>query len=315
MSLISVIVPVYMVEPYLDRCVQSIINQTYTDLEIILVDDGSEDNCPSMCDHWAQIDNRVKVIHKKNGGLSDARNAGMAIAKGEYIAFIDSDDWVDKSFIYYLYEGIQNTGADLAACDVCEAKSEESILEIIEEPKITKHSSFDAIYDLTKGTRFRAVAWNKLYKSSILNSESYPLKRFHEDEFLTYRIYDKCKVLAYVDAPLYYYYQRGGSIMSTRSDKHIDILEAYLERQSFFKKKYPQLYLEDKLLFCKACINLYSENYENSFSAKKRIKEYRAKVHFTIEELLKFRLKQQIYIVGSLPLVIPFTSVIKKRKR
>ena len=109
MDLISVVVPVYRVEPYLDRCVASIVNQTYRNLEIILVDDGSPDRCPAMCDAWAEKDRRIKVIHKANGGLSDARNVGLQLAQGNYVAFIDSDDWIDLRFIEILYKAIVET--------------------------------------------------------------------------------------------------------------------------------------------------------------------------------------------------------------
>ena len=119
MDLISVIVPIYNVESYLDRCIESIVNQTYKNLEIILVDDGSPDNCPAMCDAWAARDSRIQVIHKENGGLSDARNAGLAAASGEYIAFADSDDWVDAQCIRSLYGALRETDSEIAACDVC----------------------------------------------------------------------------------------------------------------------------------------------------------------------------------------------------
>lgn len=112
--MISVIVPVYKVEPYLDRCVRSIVEQTYTDLEIILVDDGSPDNCPAMCDAWAEKDNRIKVIHKQNGGLSDARNAGMDIASGDYLGFVDSDDWIAAEMYQVLYDMLQRDSSDIA---------------------------------------------------------------------------------------------------------------------------------------------------------------------------------------------------------
>ena len=114
MDLISIIVPIYKVEPYLNKCVQSIVDQTYRDLEIILVDDGSPDNCPAICDAWAAKDSRIRVIHKENGGLSDARNAGLAIATGKYICFIDSDDSIAPTFIAELYDALSRTGADIA---------------------------------------------------------------------------------------------------------------------------------------------------------------------------------------------------------
>ena len=118
MELISIVVPVYKVEPYLDKCVSSIVNQTYKNLEIILVDDGSPDNCPVMCDAWAEKDNRIRVIHKPNGGLSDARNAGMSAATGELIAFVDSDDWIAPDMYEKLYHRLTEDGSDIAACGV-----------------------------------------------------------------------------------------------------------------------------------------------------------------------------------------------------
>ena len=115
---ISVIVPVYKVEPYLDKCVSSIVNQTHKNLEIILVDDGSPDNCPAMCDAWAEKDSRIRVMHKTNGGLSDARNAGMAVATGELMAFVDSDDWIVPDMYEYLYQRLTEDNSDIAACGV-----------------------------------------------------------------------------------------------------------------------------------------------------------------------------------------------------
>lgn len=118
MDLISVIVPIYKVEAYLNRCVESIVRQTYTELEIILVDDGSPDGCPALCDEWAGKDKRIKVIHKSNGGLSDARNAGMRAAEGNYISFVDSDDWIAPEFYRLLLEAMRETGSDIAACKI-----------------------------------------------------------------------------------------------------------------------------------------------------------------------------------------------------
>ena len=117
-DLISIIVPVYKVEPYLDRCIQSIVNQTYKNLEIILVDDGSPDNCPVMCDTWAQRDTRIKVIYKKNSGLADARNMGLEVAKGTYLTFVDSDDYVDERFVECLYAQIQESDAQISCVDL-----------------------------------------------------------------------------------------------------------------------------------------------------------------------------------------------------
>ena len=123
-SLISVIVPIFKVEDYLNRCVESLIAQTYHNLEIILVDDGSTDTCPQLCDEWAEKDKRIKVIHKKNGGLSDARNAGIRAAEGEYILFVDSDDWVCADYAESLYRAVESSNSDICECDVIRTSGE-----------------------------------------------------------------------------------------------------------------------------------------------------------------------------------------------
>ena len=307
-DLISVIVPIYKVEPYLDRCVRSIVGQTYKNLEIILVDDGSPDKCPAMCDAWAERDQRIKVIHKTNGGLSDARNAGLLTATGKYIAFVDSDDWIHLHFIELLFIALCNTKAQLAACDIRETDSVNVPDPLDHDPIIDTHTRDEAMLFLSRGERFRAVAWNKLYNRDLLRDETFPVGKYHEDEFFTYRIIDKCSTLAYVDFPLYYYFQRAGSIMSENSIRHLDALEAYSERQAFFKEKYPALYLQDKLMFCETCVNMYSGLLDNNCkerkAAKERVYQYRRSVHFSIHELRRCSLKQLIYVAGSMPVLI-----------
>lgn len=129
MEQISIVVPIYKVEAFLDRCVASLVNQTYQNLEIILVDDGSPDRCGQICDEWAKKDARIRVIHKENGGLSDARNAGIGIATGKYIAFIDSDDWVSKLYIEKLYQIMQLENGDIAECEIVRTVGEEPVIE------------------------------------------------------------------------------------------------------------------------------------------------------------------------------------------
>ena len=316
MDLISVIVPVYKVEQYLDRCVESIVNQTYQHLEIILVDDGSPDRCPEMCDEWAEKDSRIKVIHKENGGLSDARNAGLKAATGQYIAFVDSDDWIDKTFIDYLYRAITDTGADLSACDVCFVPDGEELPDCMESFG-TVQTCFpeEAIGELLKGSSFRATVWNKIYKAELLYGETFEIGRLHEDEFFSYRIFDKCSRLAFVDLPLYCYRQRADSIMSTYSIGHLDALEAYSRRLELLKHKYPDLYRRDKVLFCVACLNLYCDalmhQFDNNIVARNRIKEYRRRIHFSFSEIVRHSLKKKIYIIGSLPLIIDLFAKLR----
>ena len=316
MDLISVIVPVYKVDQYLNRCVESIVNQTYKNLEIILVDDGSPDDCPTICDTWAKKNSRIKVIHKTNGGLSDARNAGLETATGQYIAFVDSDDWIQKTFIDYLYRAITNTGADLSACDVRFVPDGEEVSDST-EPFGTVQTCLpeEAIGELLKGCSFRATVWNKLYKAELLSGETFEIGRLHEDEFFSYRIFDKCRRLAFVDLPLYCYCQRANSIMSTYSIGHLDALEAYSRRLELLKHKYPNLYQRDKVSFCVACLNLYCDaltnKFDNNAEARSRIKEYRRRIHFSLNEIMHNSIKKQIYVIGTLPLLIDLFAKLR----
>ena len=303
MDLISVIVPVYKVEPYLDKCVRSIVEQTYQNLEIILVDDGSPDNCGAMCDAWAEKDSRIKVIHKENGGLSDARNAGMNVATGQWIAFVDSDDWVSAEYIDAMYQAIQKTGAEIAACDVLIAYGDIALKVSTQHAEIRVCNAEEAVGDVLQGKGFRAVAWNKLYKKSLLVNEQYPVGKYHEDEFFTYRILAKASKLVYVDCTLYAYFQRPGSIMNSISIKHLDTLDAYLERLEFLKTKYPQLYATDKFTFCASCVGFYQYIDRNRTPdvviMRDKIKEYRKKVHFTLQDLRYATFRQLVYVIGS----------------
>lgn len=299
---ISVIVPIYNVENYLDRCIESIVNQTYSNLEIILIDDGSPDNCPQMCDRWSEKDNRIVVVHKSNGGLSDARNVGLTIATGEYIAFVDSDDWIHAQYVEYLYKAIKEYKVDLAACNIRKVYTDNH-KEEVHTPLMRAYSTEEALETLIKGDLFRAVVWNKLYHKNLLCEELFEIGRYHEDEFFTYRVMGKTDKMIYVDAELYYYFQREGSIMNSVSYKHLDALDAYLDRINYLQNKYPKLYKMDKINFCKTCIYFYQEafklNDKEKRLCKNRIKEYRRKIKFECSEFKRYSLKEQISIIGS----------------
>lgn len=306
MELISIIIPIYKVEHYLAACMESVLGQSYTNLEIILVDDGSPDNCPALCDEYVQKDKRVKVIHKENGGLSDARNAGLEIATGEYIAFVDSDDVIHKDYVRLLYEAIKGANADISACDLLEFQDGTETPNFTyetEEIKCNQYLPEEALGELIRGTGFRAVAWNKLYKRSVLTGETFEVGRYHEDEFFTYRIIDKAKKLSFVTAKLYYYRQRSGSIMSTVSIKHLDSLDAYIGRLKMLAEKYPELYIRDKVSFCIACVNFYCSA-KNSVAEDRKIilqkvKEYRTRVSFEKKDMKSYTIREKMYIIGS----------------
>lgn len=307
---ISVIIPVYKAELYLDRCVESIVNQTYKNLEILLVDDGSPDSSPKMCDVWSTKDNRIKVIHKKNGGTSDARNTAVKVSKGEFISFVDNDDILDPCFYEIMIKSLIEADADLSACDVFSFYNENEITQIDTKGYIVrKCDSEQALSELINGKGFRAVVWNKLYKKDLVLSVKFDTKRLREDEFFTYKVFDKCKNLVFVELALYNYRQHEGSIMATPSQRHIeDVLDSGYERLSLFKTKYPNLYKSDKITFCIGCINSYKTVKNNDYKDKEllilKIKKYRRDIKFSFSDFKKYSFKEKMYIIFSNPKLI-----------
>ena len=240
--LISVIVPVYKVEAYLDRCVQSIVKQTYQNLEIILVDDGSPDNCPAMCDAWVEKDTRIKVIHKENGGLSDARNAGMAIATGVYMGFVDSDDYIASNMYQLLYEHIISGDCDIAACGV------EMVWEDgMPSRRLTKAGSCmldreAAMEACIRESWLKQPVWYKLYKTALIKDIPFPVGKYHEDVFWTWQAVARAGGVSVFDTPCYYYTQRSGSIMGVGySLKRLDAIEAKQQRLKFMEECFPRI--------------------------------------------------------------------------
>ena len=245
--LISVIVPVYKVEPYLDRCVESIVNQTYENLEIILVDDGSPDICPAMCDAWVEKDSRIKVIHKENGGLSDARNAGMAVASGELMGFVDSDDWIAPEMYRLLYENMVETDSDIAACGVemvWEDGTPSRMLTMAGSRLMNRNEAMEAII---KENWLKQPVWYKLYRTELIRDILFPVGKYHEDVFWSYRAVGRADRVYVFDYPCYFYTQRSGSIMGGGySLKRLDGLEAKAERLVYLKQEFPSLTEEGK---------------------------------------------------------------------
>jgi glycosyltransferase involved in cell wall biosynthesis len=252
--LISVIVPVYNVEKYLSRCVDSLLRQTYSNLEVILVEDGTKDNSGRICDEYAQKDERVKVIHQQNKGLSGARNTGIDNANGEYIAFLDSDDYVSDKIYEKLQEYMQFYDADIVMCNYirfsggychnCDDKQ-------VEVTKLDAKMALENIYS-SDGESY-TVAWNKLYKRSVIADIRYPQKRLNEDEFTTYKFFANANTIIYTNEILYYYFYNNDSI-TTKSDYafNTDIYDAlderivYLAQRGFdmFETKIQKQYLD-----------------------------------------------------------------------
>lgn len=227
MEKVSVIVPIYKVEAYLNKCIQSILAQTYEKLEIILVDDGSPDNCPAMCDAWAAKDSRIQVIHKENGGLSDARNAGLKVATGEYVAFIDSDDYIAPDFIQKLFDALITGGADIAECATEFVDEAGTVLRSRNAADVSCMGREEALRRLVLEDGVYQTVWNKLYCRDVIAGILFETGKYNEDEFWTYRIFDRMEKLAVVREPLYYYLQRRGSIIGVGYNiRRLDGLEA-----------------------------------------------------------------------------------------
>lgn len=237
--LISVIVPVYKVELFFRQCVDSILAQTYSNLEIILVDDGSPDNCGAICDKYACQDSRIRVIHKENGGLSDARNVGIDAAKGEYIAFVDSDDWIAPEMYESMYQTAEKYKADLVVCEYYDCwrqtcsgwhKSEDQIFLGEEGAK--------ALLEL----KFGNYAWNKLYKRELWTQKiRYPVGKNYEDVRTTYKLVQKCKMVVVIPQMLYYYRRHnqgitGGKLLGNK----IQCVDSRMERFEAIGDKYPE---------------------------------------------------------------------------
>lgn len=239
-DLVSVIVPIYKVEQYITRCVDSIISQTYSNLEIILVDDGSPDSCPAICDEYANNDTRVKVVHKKNGGLSDARNAGLEAAKGEYVAFIDGDDYISSNYVQVLLDDCMTNDSDISCC---------GFYKVYEDRRVEKScqvynrvfTNLEAIRDIfTANSLCEVMTWNKLYRRSLFidNDIRFPVGKLHEDNFTTYKLFYFANKISFINEPLYYYIQRSDSIMGRAFNaRRFDIFDMLNEAEDFLAQK------------------------------------------------------------------------------
>lgn len=240
MCKISIVVPVYNVERYLTECVDSILNQTFRDFELVLVDDGSKDNSGKLCDEYAQKDSRIKVIHKENGGLSDARNAGIAVAKGEYIGFVDSDDCVNQDMFFKLYELVQEYRAEIAICSFSQIDQDgslgESFIDLENEQVISKMLAQEKYFEGYSQAMIYTVAWNKLYKRSLFETMRYPKGKTHEDEFVTFRLLGAASVIAYTPYCGYLYRCRTESIMDQFNERRFHLFDAYISKMHYFEE-------------------------------------------------------------------------------
>ncbi|MBR4674696.1 MAG: glycosyltransferase [Victivallales bacterium] len=260
--LISVIVPVFQVEDYLDKCISSIIAQSYRNLEIILVDDGSQDNCPAICDKYQLEDSRIKVIHKENGGLSRARNAGLKIATGDYIGFVDSDDWIEPNMYEILMSALQDSKADIAVGNYqVEPSKTNDISTDVRFSERKLFSSTEALQMIIDGEKLvYSFVWNKLYTKTVITNLFFTEGRIYEDILWTPKILGNAKSLVYIDCPFYHYRLRAESL--THNNKQINIrlldrIEMLKQRMQYIHDNYPSLEEKAILMFKRYCYREY----------------------------------------------------------
>lgn len=322
MPLISVIVPVYKVEAYLSRCVDSILRQTYMDFELILVDDGSPDCCGEICEDYAKEDPRFHVLHRENGGLSAARNTGiewvLKNSNSEWITFIDSDDWIHPRYLELLYQAVQNTGLSVAVGGF--ERTDGMHEPIVDEAARATVLEPETFYCADKVTA--TVAWGKLYRKADFAEIRYPEGKIHEDEFTTYRILFSYETIAVIEQPLYAYFQNSESIMGSRwNPKHIAETEGMLaELQYFAANGYPNA----AAITARAYLNSIYRNLQNAKACGDR---YPSEV-VTLKRLLKkallkygkrsgvsIRNAQWFYFEAFPCATLPYRAILKVMKK
>ncbi len=238
-ALVSVVIPVYKVEAYLDRCVESVVRQSYEKLEIILVDDGSPDRCGAMCDAWAEKDARIRVLHQKNAGLGAARNRGTEIASGEFVTFVDSDDYLAPDAIELLLRIRREQKADIACGDCCSVgREEKAVFDREGEYSVRVFTGREACMTLQGWELYMPMvtAWGKLFPRAWILDDPFTEGRLHEDESTTFKLFYRARRVALTTRAVYAYFQNPDSIMHTRSERsQRDTLLAYCEQIRFFE--------------------------------------------------------------------------------
>lgn len=295
-KLISIIIPVYKVEKYLDKCVESVVNQTYKNLEIILVDDGSPDGCPAMCDEWAKKDKRIKVIHKENGGVSLARNAGIDIASGDYLAFIDSDDYIDVTMYEKLIKSAGENNSDITFCRYVETDGDGNLKRVNEINLPKCNSSNIASFFTNKNAWIEGEVcytdaifgntWRLLYKKSFVGESRFQSLTFAEDFLFNLNLFKKKPKISIVDEYLYYYYQREGSVVHTFNERKynsklevikqaVELLKDLVDDDTLCAYKFNSYYLLVTDFALHTNKNLFKE-----FKKKKWIQEYNCRKNY-----------------------------------
>lgn len=253
---ISVIIPVYKVEKYLKKCINSVLDQEYKNIEIILVDDGSPDNCGNICDKYAQMDTRIKVIHKENGGLSSARNAGLDVATGEYIGFVDSDDYIEPSMYSGMLEIAIKYNSPLVVCGVTYVYENGTTAVRSKPSGIVELNFQDAIIEMNTYRLFDMAAWSKLYRADLFKDIRFPVGKLSEDLYVMYKIFELAEKVVYVPNRYYNYVQRQNSISHNIRINH-DFEYAAKAQMEYLEEKYPEMKTIGRTAYVSAVLTVY----------------------------------------------------------
>lgn len=307
--LISVIIPIYNVEKYIDRCVDSVLAQTYRNLEIILIDDGSPDACGMICDQYAKKDSRIKVVHKKNGGLADARNVGLEMASGDYITCIDSDDWVSNYYVSNLYKAIIKDDADVSISGfICAYEDKmEQLDKVITVDTLETYkclSSHDCIEKILYQDEVEVFACGKLYKNYIIKDLKYPVGKLYEDIPVTYNCIKRSNKVALVNNIDYFYFQRKNSIQNEKfSLRKLDGIKHCREMMENVKQDYPDLGVAAESRYFSTVCNILFQIREEEFLNERKVLwdeiiKYRKHVMFDKKARKKNRIAALISYTG-----------------
>ena len=296
--MVSIIIPVYNVQDYLARCVDSVLTQTYTDLEIILVDDGSIDISGDICDEYALHDARVRVIHKENGGLSDARNAGLDVARGNYVAFIDADDYVHPSFVELLLKTINETGAQIAVSTWQELKDGDKPRKVkTKRPRCTILTQEEAISSVFYQKKLNHSACSRIFETQLFNNLRFPEGMLYEDLAIIYPLLCKVEKVALINTPMYYYMHRQGSIITTMSLRRTHVLDHIERIEEQVTDEAPQYLPAVRSRHLSACFNmlrLMPVDEPKWQATKERCWDYIKNMRFLCIKDSKVRLKNKI---------------------
>lgn len=313
--IISVIVPVYNVEDYLGKCISSILNQTLKNIEVILVNDGSKDKSGYICEEYKKKDDRIVVIHKENGGLSSARNAGLEIATGELVGFVDSDDWIEPDYFEILYDGIEKLNADISVMHLSNIMSYEKIEFLSNKKKgWTLLNRHDALERFFSDDFIGYSACNKLYRKSLFEGIRYPEGVLMEDKATTYKLIHKANSIIVNSSKKYHYYLRTDGIMQSEfHKKKFDLLQVHLEQIEFVDRNYPEFYglIRSRYAYeaLRLLLMMIKSNYSDKFDMERCLKIIRDNVvHVMKDKRIVFPRKAYILLFYLFPRIITMSA-------